>query len=123
MDWTTENYVRLYVRDTAAWLQVSPQARWFFWELLRHLDATGSLSLGTMGPKAVCPVVHAPWALVEPLLAELMEDGCVQINGSVLTVPNFEEAQKACSKSKRRHQRGAKHNPQRTTEARNGLVH
>ena len=97
MDWETENWIRLYKRNTPKWLQVSPVSRWFFWEILRHADRNGSIALGDSGLKSLCVPVCAPWKIIAPLLKELLDDGCIQVRSdqSVLFIPNFALAQSA----------------------------
>jgi hypothetical protein len=97
MRWEDERYVRIYTRDTPDWLCLSFLAQGLFCLILRKVDRAGLLKLGKHGKKAVAIVVGFPgdWPRLEPALEELIEDGCVQIKGEFLLVPNFIEAQEA----------------------------
>lgn len=95
MNWSDERYVRFYTRNTPEWLALSWQARALFGLLLREVDRAGVLKLGRVGARGVAVVLHAPWPEVEASLGELVADGCVQINGEYLLIPNFQAAQEA----------------------------
>ena len=102
MDWSDETWVKLYRRDTTDWLALSIGARGLFCLLLRAVNRAGVLDLGKSGPRAVAVHLRGPWPEVEPLLAELTADGCVQIRGNQLVVPNFIAAQEAAQSDKAR---------------------
>lgn len=97
MRWEDERYVRIYTRDTPDWLCLSFLAQGLFCLILRKVDRAGLLKLGKHGKRAVAIVVGFPgdWSRLEPALEELLADGCVQIRGEYLVVPNFIEAQEA----------------------------
>jgi hypothetical protein len=104
MRWEDERYVRLYTRDTPEWLALSLQAQGLFALLLRKVDRAGILNLGKLGRRAVAVVIgHAgDWERLEPALSDLLADGCVEIHGDSLVVPNFIAAQSAAQSDKAR---------------------
>jgi hypothetical protein len=98
MDWSEERFIKVYTRDTTNWLSLSWQARGLFVLILRKLNRAGVLDLGRLGAKGVAVHVEgsaAAWPSIEPYLTELLDDGCVAIEGATLRVPNFVEAQAA----------------------------
>jgi hypothetical protein len=97
MRWEDERYIRVYTRDTPDWLCLSFLAQGLFCLILRKVDRAGLLKLGKHGKKAVAIVIGFPgdWSRLEPALEDLIADGCVQIRGEYLVVPNFIEAQEA----------------------------
>lgn len=97
MRWEDERYVRIYTRDSVDWLGLSFIAQGLFCLILRKVDRAGLLKLGKHGKRAVAIVIGFPgdWPRLEPALEELLADGCVQIRGEYLVVPNFIEAQEA----------------------------
>jgi len=97
VNWSDERYVRVYTRDTPEWLALSFTAQGLFLLLLRKVDRSGVLPLGKLGRRAVAVVVNHPgeWPRLEPALNELAADGCIEIHGSVLVIPNFIAAQES----------------------------
>lgn len=97
MNWSDERYVRLYTRDTPDWQCLSFLAQGLFCLLLRKVDRAGVIHLGKTGRKgAAIAVGHAhQWVQLEPALDELLADGCVRIEGDLLVLPNFLDAQEA----------------------------
>lgn len=97
MDWSNERYVRIYTRDTGDWLALSWDAQSLFMHLCRKVDRAGVLELGKQGKKTVAVVLSqvALWDRLAPALEELLEDGCVELRGDVLVIPNFVPAQEA----------------------------
>ena len=95
--WEDERYVRFYTRDTTDWLLLSWKAQGLLGLIFRKVDRAGVLDLGKSGKRGIC--VHiggaAAWSEIEPALDELLADGCVEIRGVHLIVPNFIEAQEA----------------------------
>ncbi len=98
MRWEDEQWIKVYTRDTADWLALSYDARSLFLNLLRKVDRAGLLPLGRHGKRAVAIIVGAPelWEeRIAPALDELLDDGCVRIEGGGLIIPNFVAAQEA----------------------------
>lgn len=93
MRWDDERYVRVYTRDTPTWCLLSWEARSIFLLLLRVVDRAGILHLGRAGARAVAAVLRAPEDVVNRALAELTEDGCLQVKATWLVIPNFTAAQ------------------------------
>lgn len=104
MDWSDEQWVKLYRRDTADWLLLSWRARGLFYSLLRIVTRAGVLDLGKTGKRAVAVLLGAgsDWKEIVDALDELVADGSVQINGATLVIPNFVEAQEAVKSDKAR---------------------
>ena len=104
MNWSDERYVRIYTRDTPEWLCLSFPAQALLCLLLRKVDRAGVLALGKLGRRAVGVAIGFPgdWPRLEPALDELLADGCVRIEGDLLLVPNFIEAQEAKATDKAR---------------------
>lgn len=104
MEWGDEPWVKLYRRDTADWLLLSWKARGLFYSLLRVVNRAGVLELGKTGKRAVAVLLGAgaEWKEIVDALEELVADGCVQVNGASLVIPNFVEAQEAVKSDKAR---------------------
>lgn len=104
MNWSDERYVRIYTRDTPAWLCLSILAQGLFCLILRKVDRSGVLELGQLGRRGVAIAVGFPgeWSRLEPALEELVSDGCIQVTGDRLVAPNFLEAQEAEASDKAR---------------------
>jgi len=97
MRWEDERYVRLYTRDTGDWLFLSFDAQALMMMLLRKVDRAGILHLGKHGKQAV-PVTLGHTESHDRIMAALdvlLSDGCVQVDGEKLIIPNFIEAQEA----------------------------
>lgn len=96
MDFCDEHYVKLYTRDTPTRLMWPWQAVALHPNLLRKVNKAGVLELGTREPiRALAVTVGLPVEVVEPGLQALLDDGTVELNGGVLVVPKFFEAQEA----------------------------
>jgi hypothetical protein len=97
VDWQNERWVKLYTRDSADWLALSWQAQGLFCLILRKVNRAGVIDLGRHAAKGLAAHFGGPaaWASIKPHLDELIEDGCVVVDGSTLTVPRFVEAQEA----------------------------
>lgn len=103
-DWSDEQWVKLYRRDTADWLLLSWRARGLFYSLLRIVDRAGVLDLGRTGKRAVAVLLGAASECdaVVAALDELIADGCVRVEGQSLVLPNFVAAQEAVQSDKAR---------------------
>lgn len=104
LHWPDERYVRVYVRDTIEWSALSWDAQALYVQLLRKADRRGRVDLGRVGRRGLAALLGKAdlWPRLEPALAELEADGCVHVQGNVLVVAEFVEAQEAVSSSKRR---------------------
>jgi hypothetical protein len=96
LDWGSERYVRLYVRDTGDWSAMSWQAQSLFCLMLRKADRTGFVAT-TKGGRGIAALVRMPLDVTEPALKELVDDGCIQVTDGGFLFPNFIEAQEATS--------------------------
>lgn len=104
MDWSNERYVRVYTRDTPEWALLSWEARGFFCLLLRAVDRAGVLSMGKSGHKALAALLRVPLEVVDRAMPELLEDGCIQVHGETVVIPNYIDAQEATQSDKQRQQ-------------------
>lgn len=99
MRWEDERWVKSYTRDTTDWLALSFEAQGVWLMLLRKFDRAGVLDLGRHGKRGIAIAIgHAHrWRELEPAIDELLEDGCLVIQGNKAIAPNFIEAQEAKS--------------------------
>ena len=98
MNWPDEHWVKLYTRDTAAWMMLSFEAQALFVLLLRKVDRAGVLELDPQHVNGSIAAVlgHAHrHEQIGSALAELVKDGCVGITNGRLVIRNFLEAQSA----------------------------
>jgi hypothetical protein len=102
MDWHDETWVKLYRRNTTDWLALSVGARGLFCLLLRAVNRKGALDLGKTGLRAVAVHMRGEWKEIEPCLRELLDDGCVQVDGYSLMIRNFVVAQEAVQSERAR---------------------
>jgi hypothetical protein len=96
VDWSNEQYVRLYIRDTKTWLKLRWEGQSLFMMLLRKVDRAGVLDdiddpVGDLALITGLPEEHVKVGL-ERLLKP---GGPVEINGKTLVIPNFIEANEA----------------------------
>jgi hypothetical protein len=104
MDWANEQYILVYVRDTGDWLMWGWETRALLLFLFRKVDRAGILHLGKGKLRALSKIVEMPEDVVVDAIAPLLEDGCVQIHGDKLVIPNFLLAQEAKHSDKVRKQ-------------------
>lgn len=106
MNWEDERYVRLYTRDTGDWSALSWDAQALFMQLLRKADRAGVLQLGKRGRSALPFMLCHPTEAdrIDAALSELLDDGCVELRGSFLVIPNFTAAQEAKQSDRMRQQ-------------------
>ncbi len=104
MNWEDERYVMVYTRDTGEWAMLSWDAQALMMQLLRKVDRAGVLQLGKPGRRALAAVLgHKDQAArIDPALDELLTDGCVQLRGDMLVIPNFLAAQEVRRSDKAR---------------------
>lgn len=99
MDWSNEEYVRLYTRETADDLELSWEALALWRAMLTKFDRAGVLSVRNGWP-SVARLVRMPIDVVEKVGPELIADGRVRVTERGFVAPNYVEAQTA-SKSDR----------------------
>lgn len=104
MDWTDEDWIKVYTRDTAEWLCLPYRSRVLFLELLRKTDHAGVMQVGRRGVEAVAVALHAPQDEIEAALPALLEDGCVVMADGRLVIPNKVPAQSARTSDRLRKQ-------------------
>lgn len=97
MDWASERYVRLYVRDTPSWVLLPWEARALWPLLLRKLDRHGRLDTGTHGVRGLAALVGLPLEVADAGIAALVEDGCASWDGSYVVARNYVPAQETRS--------------------------
>jgi hypothetical protein len=94
MDWSNEEYVRLYTRDTEDWVSLPWQSRALLPLLMRKMDRAGVIA-AKRGPRGISLLVHLPIEVVEDGLQGLIDDGCLVEHDRGYLMPNFMEAQEA----------------------------
>ncbi len=103
MDWSDENFVKLYTRDTATWLSWPWQGRAVFPSLMRKLTGAGLLAAGRLElTRAVAVLIGIPEEVVAPAIDAFVADGTIEKVASGLLVPKFLEAQEARKTDKRK---------------------
>lgn len=107
MRWEDEHWVKLYTRDTLDWQALGWEGHAVWFEVFRKLDTAGVLDLGKRGAKGFSAAIGMPFDVFERGLNTLLEDGCLVLNGSLLVMPNYVEAQEA-RKSDRQRQRDSR---------------
>ena len=101
MDWSNEDYVRLYTRETADDLELSWEALALWRSLLIRFDRAGLIQVKN-GWASVARLVRMPAEIVVQAGPELVRDGrCRLIDGAVYA-PNFLNAQTASKSDKAR---------------------
>lgn len=103
MDWSNEDYVRVYTRDTADDLELSWQALALWHAMLRKFDRSGLMPVRN-GWSSVAKSVRMPDDVVLAAGRELERDGRVMRTKRGMFAPNFTEAQTAKKSDKARQQ-------------------
>jgi len=101
MDWSNEDYVKVYVRETDDDLVLSWQARALWAAMMIKFDRAVLLPT-RRGARGLAAIVRMPPEVVEAALPELLEDGRVsEVTGGYFA-PNFLAAQEATKSDKLR---------------------
>jgi uncharacterized phage protein (TIGR02220 family) len=103
--WEDERYVRVYTRDSPDWIVLPWPTRCLFWELLRHADRAGLISLGRHGATGLAALMRVPLEVVAPALKDWLAEGSVRYVGQgeeALFIPNFYAAQEAIASNRAR---------------------
>lgn len=95
MDWGNEPYVRLYTRDTAAWIALPWQARAVFYEIKRKVDRAGVLKVGRRGVATLPEFLRLPVEVVQVGVDALLEEGAVVDGGDRLTIPDHIDSEES----------------------------
>jgi len=106
MDWSNEDYVRMYTRETSDDLMLSWEAIALWRAMLCKFDRSGLIAT-RRGSRALAALVRMPHDVVESALAELVDDGRIQAKEVGYFAPNFLAAQTA-TKSDRQRQKEAR---------------
>lgn len=101
MDWSNEEYVRLYTRETADDLELSWEALALWRAMLCKFDRSGVIPVRNGWP-SIARMVRMPVDVVERAGPELVTDGRVRVTKHGLVAPNFTEAQTASKSDKLR---------------------
>lgn len=127
VDWSNEEYVRLYTRETADDLELGWEALALWRAMLTKFDRAG-LIRARNGWRSVAALVRMPVDVVERVGPDLLTDGRVRKVDDGFYAPNFTEAQTATksdkarqreSRDRRREQAESQFVTKRDTESRN----
>lgn len=101
MDWANERWIKAYTRETTEDCLLSWDAISVWRALLLKLDPRGRIQLPRIGDitASLAALVRAPLRVMQSALPELIECGRILLSARELSVPNFEEAQRARSSS------------------------
>lgn len=89
IDWSNEDYARLYKRETDDDLLLSWEARAVWHEFLKRCDKSGFLET-KRGVKGFAALIRIPTDVVERVLQELIEDGRLQsVPHAGFLAPNY----------------------------------
>lgn len=110
MKWHNESWVKLYIRRTAEWDDLSVMARGMGNELLKYAKNDGSLcrTKGREPAMAVALVLKPKPEELEAVVAaagELIEDGYLVVSDGFIWIKNYEDAQERRSPSAVKQQR------------------
>lgn len=93
LDWSRAAWRKLHVGDHPEWIALSWQSRCVLLHLFRTVDSNGRMDMGRAGPKAVAALLRIPCEVFEPAFLELKETGWLEVTGTWLLLPWFEESQ------------------------------
>ena len=97
LDWSNERYVRFYTRKTPTMQAAGWELRAMLREVMLVLDRNGEVDLGSEGADGLAALVQMPVDLVERGLQHWTNPkrSTLVLEGNVLRMPNFREAQEA----------------------------
>jgi hypothetical protein len=95
MDWANEKYVRLFVRDTTTWKLIPWQSKCLLPLIMRKLDRSGVIDLGTDGEDGLAAVIEVPLEFLQSGLPALLKRDVFRMVAGKLVMPNFLAAQEA----------------------------
>lgn len=119
MNWSDENYVKVYTRDTLTWRSWNWQARTVFLHLTRKLDGAGLIEVGRMDPvDALALQLDLPREVVAEGLPHLLATDTLELVQAGILVPNWIDAQEArkTEAQKKRDQRSRARDQRRATQ-------
>jgi hypothetical protein len=103
MDWSNEEYVRVYTRNTTTWRLLGWDGQCVLMQLLRRMDRAGVLDIEDLEPwEAVVLHCGAPEQQAVAGIAECLRRKCIVHSGRQLMAPRFIEAQTASKSDKLR---------------------
>jgi hypothetical protein len=103
VDWSNEQYVRLYTRDTTNWKRLGWDGQCVLMALLRKVDRSGAVDLEGLDPwEAVMLHVGCPEPVARAGTAALLRVKTLKVVGDVLVFPNHMAAQEAVKSDKQR---------------------
>lgn len=105
VNYEDEPYVRLYTRDTVAWLRLQWQGQAVLALLLRKLDRAGAIEVGESAADAaesVAALLSMPVSVVKVGLSRILAGGALEHAGRFLIMPKFIDAQTASKAPKER---------------------
>lgn len=96
MDWSNENYVRVYVRNTTTWKLLGFEGQTVLLHVMRRLDRAGVMDLAGLPPWEAAQLhCELPEAIARIGMSRLLDRNVFVHNGDCLVMPNFELAQTA----------------------------
>lgn len=103
MDYSNENYVRVYTRKTADQAVLCWQARALWPQLIMVADRAGIIAT-KHGTRGLAALTDMPREMVDVGLPELLADGCIreQGGGRGYVLPNYLAAQEAKTSDRQR---------------------
>jgi hypothetical protein len=104
VDWSNEEHVRVYTRDSEEWIALPWEARAVFLEIVRKLDSTGRLEL-RKGRRGLAALIRYPIEVVDRGVGGLVGDGYIIESDDGYFVPSHEESQNATQSDKLRAKR------------------
>ncbi len=102
MNFCDEPFVKLYKNDTLNWKRLGWEGRCVLVMLLRKVDRAGCLDLGEEGLDLLCALIDLPEEVTDAGIKACIRRGCVTVNGALLHLPRFQEAQLARQSDKAR---------------------
>ena len=103
MDWASENYVRIYLRDTTTWKRLKWDGQNVLMQVLRKMDMAGVLDIEDLEPwEAASLHCGAPEDDAKVGMDACLRLGVLQHRGNHLVAPNFYEAQTTSKSDKLR---------------------
>lgn len=119
MDWSNEDYVRVYIRETPDDLDLSWQALALWRMLLTKFDRSGLIPV-RKGWESIARLIRWPVEVVAEAGPELVTDGRIRVVDAGLFAPNFVAAQTA-TKSDKARQRESRDRRRAAAEAMNDV--
>lgn len=105
MDFESEPFVRLYVRDTATWNELGFEGQTTLMHLLRRANLAGAIHLMGAEPwQAAVSLCGVPEAIARVGAARMLELGCAALDGQRLLFPRYIAAQTAAASAALRQQ-------------------